>query len=140
MAIVLADFWRIDQTTPARIASLIFYLLIVVYTLVTRRLDVISASITFFLAVNMNQYLFGQQLALWQVSLIFIGLIIVIWYLLFAHSAWFLAIASMLGVIEMSLTVQFTNLNLYWQALAIVAPFILISQHYYFAQSSTPST
>jgi hypothetical protein len=135
LAIVLADFWRLEQTTPERIASLIFFILIGSYTLVTRRNDVLGASVSFFLALNLNHYLFEQVLTLWQASLVFIGLIFILWRLLFGRTGWFLAIASVLGVIEMSLAVQFTNLDLTWQALLIVAPFIIISQHYYFSQN-----
>lgn len=132
LLVVLADFWRLQQTTPERIASLIFFVLIGIYTFVTRRQDVLGASVAFFLAVNLNHYLFEQILALWQVSLVFIVLILALWGLIFGRTSWFLAVASVLGVVEMSLAVQFTNLDLNWQALLIVAPFILILQHYYF--------
>lgn len=127
-------FWWLQPTTPERIGSLIFVVMISIYSVAVHRDDVLAASITFFTVIDVNHIIFDRALPIWIAALTTILVIYLLWLLLFGRSGWFLAIASGLAVAEMTLAVQYTNLNPNLQALLTVAPAALIIQHYFFKQ------
>lgn len=138
LALVVAGFCFLHQTTPERIGSLIFFVLVAAYSLSTQRNDVLGASVAFFAMVDVNRYLFDFVLPVWLGVLTMLVILFILWRVLFGRLGWFLAVASALVVLELILATQFINIEPNFLALLIVAPFILISQQYYF-QTHRPS-
>lgn len=136
LALMVAGFWWLQPTTPERIGSLTFLLLVSVYSVFNRRDDVLGACVIFFAALDFNQFLFNQVLPVW---IGIIGLTIIaglLWIVLFGRYGWFLAVAATLAGLEILLILQYVNLPFSVQALLAATPFIIASQYLFFAPSN----
>lgn len=125
----VAGFWYVEPTTPARIASLVFFLLITAYSFYTRRPEVLGSSVLFFAAFDINQYLFTTVLPLWLGLLAVVILAFLIWALLFRLTSWYLIVAAALIATELLLAMQYISLELKFQTLLGILPFIAVYQY-----------
>lgn len=128
----IGGFWWLQPTSPERLSSLAFFILVALYALLAHRSDVLSAGICFFVIADTNRYLAYGTLPIGTMALVFSSSTALIWLVLFGRRGWFLAIAAALAVIEAGFALQYINLDANTQALLIASPFILVCQHYYF--------
>jgi hypothetical protein len=128
----VAGFWLVEQTTPARIGSLAFFLLVSLYAYLNSRYDVLGSCTLFFGLLDITQYLTYMILPLSLGLVASVALFMAVWALLFGKSGWYLAIASALIATEIALSAQYINIELKLQVFLIMSPFIIACQYYYF--------
>ncbi len=134
----MAGFWLLQRTTPERIGSLALFVIIALYCIFLDRLDVAAITAFYFGIFDVNQWLFDLVLPIW-ISLVVAGLLtLVLWAILFGGQGWFLAIAALLIVSELLLSLQYINIETKLQAFIAIIPFALASQFWYF-QLAEPS-
>lgn len=139
LALATVIFGLVEQTTPVRFASLLFFILIGFYSFATHRNDVIIASFLFFVFSALNRYSFDAVLPLWITMIATTVTIGLAWFLLFGRQYWFLAIAVALLTVETIYSLQYINLESKTQAIIMLLPFLLASQYCYFQDASSQS-
>lgn len=132
LASAIGSFWFLETTTPARIGSLAFLVLVSLYALSNHRPDVLGGSAFFFGVLDINQYLFNAILPIWLGAIAVTSLALVIWNILFGKEGWFLASAAILLVVELILALQYVNIELNLQSLLTILPFVIACQYFYF--------
>ncbi len=133
-ALSVLGFWLLQKTTPERLASLTFFVLVGAYALYVHRFDVVAAATAFFAVLDINLYLFDQLLPIWLGLIMICGCVLVVWFILFGRYGWHLAVVSMILMTEVMLALQYINLQFTIQAFLSVIPFVIISQYLYFQQ------
>ncbi len=131
-AVTIAVYFYLDQTTPARLSSVIFFILICTYVAVTHRPDIISSCILFFAILDIGLYVFATVIPVWVMPLTLVILVLVLWGILFRSTGWILAIGCCLMVLELSYVAQRTRFSPGAQAFLVSLPFIAASQYLYF--------
>lgn len=134
-AVAVLFFGLLQQTTPERIGSLVFFILVSAYAIFTRRDDVLAGSTIFFIALDLILYLFDQILPIWVGAAGLAISALLLWRIMFGRSDWYMALAAALAVLEVLLITQYLNVTLPVQAFLASAPFIVIAQHRYFLAS-----
>lgn len=132
----IVSFWYVESTTPARIGSLVFLLLVGTYSLYTNRPDVTASSAVFFSVFTVNQFLFDRVLPIWIGLIGTVFLILILWLSLFGKERPYFLLLICLLVAELILTVHFINLEPKFQALVVSLPFLFICQYRFFYQTT----
>jgi hypothetical protein len=128
----LAGFWLLDTTTPARLGSIIFFILLSAYALYTVRPDILAVSTMFFGVYDIYRYLLTESFPFWLTLITVPLLIFLIWLILFEGKGWFLSVLAALLSIELMLAMQYINLDIKLQAFITVVPFVFLCQYLYF--------
>lgn len=130
LAAAVAAYWLLQKTTPERIGSLVFFILVGAYAITMRRNDVIGAAIVFFMVLNSNFIMFDHYFPYWVGILMALAGAFAVWVIIFKRSGWLLAVAGAIALVELSLAIQYSNLTFPAQAFLVASPFILLLQRH----------
>jgi hypothetical protein len=128
----LVGFWLLDHTTPARLGSGLFFLLVACYALYSSRADILAVCTMFFGVYDIYRYLLTESFPFWLTLIAIPLLIFLIWLILFETKGWFLSVLSALLSVELMLAMQYINLDIKMQAFITVIPFVFLCQYLYF--------
>lgn len=135
LAACVGAYWFLQKTTPERIGSLVFFVLVAVYALTMRRNDVIGAAIVFFVVLNSHLVMFDHYFPYWLGLVTVIAGSFAVWMIIFRQSGWILAVMGAIALVEISLSIQYSNLSFPAQAMVVASPFIILLQRYTTANS-----